>query len=164
MLFRFFKIINQLKFYFNYEKYVSKYEKHNIKKFNNHNKKEKKILLEFFPSWSSQITFSYLTNVLAKKYDAEIITYLPEDKSFIKKNLYKLFFKFNFFYFKIMKSYGVNKILFPKIINFNNKKYKIDKLYKLKNKQNILDIKINGVLIGDLIYDGYLKKKKNFYN
>ena len=61
--------------------------------------------------------------------------------------------------FGIYKSFGVSDFIRPKI----NQKYKYDvenTLLKIKklNKSDILSFKLNGVEVGDLLYDTYIKK------
>ena len=68
---------------------------------------------------------------------------------------------FNLKRFGIYRSFGVKEIIRPNISNFDEEKSKkyFKKIYsKLKNKADILDIEIDNILIGDLIYDTYLKK------
>ena len=63
--------------------------------------------------------------------------------------------------FGIYRSFGVKNIFKPQVKN--NIKTKIDKPLKLifdkiKNKEDVLKIKFDNILVGDLIYDTYLKK------
>ncbi len=145
-----FKIQNIWKFYF-----------HNKNKFHNTNIKKKNIiLLESFYYYPSLIAFSYITNVLKNKFDADLYTYEPRLKSSYSRirenfNLNKLIIN------TLFKSFGVKKKIFPKLLSKNSdesQKY-FKKIYKsLKNKNDILKIKIKKVYVGDLIYDEYLRQ------
>lgn len=147
---------------------INKFVKHNKalfykKKSENNNK----ILIEF-NGWShAHIWGSYLANSLAQKYNSSISAF--EGYTLISSHLSLNFFqkiKFllakNFFgkYYKIYKSFGVNSFFRPKITKkievLTLRKFK--KLKKIKTKNQILNIKINNIIIGDLVYDTYLKK------
>lgn len=141
-------------------RYILKFYFHNKNKFYNSSTKYKNIiLLESFYYYPSLIAFSYITNVLKKKFDADIYTYEPrlKDKfSIIKEN-----FNFNNLIFNILfKSFGVKKKIVPKLslrnVKESHKYFKI--IYNsIKNKNDVLKIKIKGVYLGDLIYDEYLR-------
>ena len=64
--------------------------------------------------------------------------------------------------FGIYKSFGVKEIISFKqrdYIFLNARKEVLKQKKKLKSKKDILKIKKNGIYLGDLIYDTYLKKK-----
>ena len=64
--------------------------------------------------------------------------------------------------FGIYKSFGVTRIFWPKINKIINiKAYEEFRKYnhKVKSKEDLENYKIKNILIGDLIYDSYLKKK-----
>ena len=144
-----------------------KFIKHNLKLFNNnHYKGNGKILIEF-NGWSqAHIWMSYLANCLSKKHNSSLCVYEGYTliSSPLKFNLFKKI-KFtlakNFFgkYFKVYKSFGVNEFIRPKISLAIEKKSfaEFKKIRKIKSKKNILNFKINKILLGDLIYDTYLK-------
>ena len=63
----------------------------------------------------------------------------------------------------IYKSFGVKEFLFPKvnnkISNLTNSNYL--RIYKkIRTKEDILDIAIDKIKLGDLIYDSYLTRNK----
>lgn len=155
---------------------------HHFKKIINHNNKyfkhenlilkKNKILVEF-NGWSiAHITTSYLSKVLSKNLKSQIVAYegYTGISAPIKLSLYqraKYFFSKNFFgkYYKVYKSFGVSYFIRPEI-NFSSNidlDLKIKKIIdKIKNKEKLLRLKINNILIGDLIYDTYLKIKRTY--
>lgn len=122
-----------LKYFFFNKKIFKSYESDNI------------ILLEANELYTSHIGYSYFTNVLAKKYNAKIISYFPIFKNFFKRLT-------NLKIFLIYKSFGVSDFLF-----YKKKKIKFD--YNFRSRKEIINFKINDILIGDLIYDSYLKER-----
>ena len=147
-----------------YRKYQIKYLDHLHKVFKKDNSQNKKnlILLELYPSWISIISFTYLTFVLSRKYNAKTILYLPIRPSKFKIFYYKFLKKFNFSYLKIESFYSNEKLLIPDLDKASRCKSYFAKIKKIKNKSDILKIKFEGILIGDLIYDGYLKKHETY--
>lgn len=142
----------------------------NSQKFINHNKTmikipdtfatKKKVLFEYTENKALITAYSYFAQVLNKNYKYEMITYKLFEESKV----------FNFLE-KIIKpsvskefaSFGIFKNINP-IENYSIKK-KAKYLYKkkikiLNKKKDIEKIKIEGILIGDLLYDAYLKKNK----
>jgi len=108
---------------------------------------------------------SYITNVLALKYSANIYAfpgyvtnkYTLDWKSKIKFCVANLIPVKQFL---IYVSFGTRKFFYPKINNYETtialKIYK-KKLNTLKKLEDICKIKINDIYVGDLIYDSYLK-------
>ena len=136
--------------------------KHNKKIFPHNKKKENKILVEYFEYAPVIVPFSYIANVLAEKYNAEIIGYKNFNRNFLSKIkilLQKIWFLSNW---NIYRSFGVKKLIDPKLNKLLT--LKSEKLYKqvikkIKDKKDVLDIEINKINIGDLIYDDYLREK-----
>ena len=135
-----------LKFYF-----------HSKKVFENKSKNSKKIIMiETNRIYASHISYGYLLNSLLNKHDCQIGLFKATIfKNSIIKYLHILCYKLNIFQYSSYKAFGKNKFIFyeqPK------KKYKIQSIFKkIKNKNDLLLLKIDGVLIGDLIYDSYLR-------
>ena len=148
------------------------------KKIINHNKRifkdfdikidnESKILVEFNNFISNHIGFSYLANSLKKKYKSNIVGYFgnsllvnPLKQDFISK--IKIFIGKNIGinFFSIYKSFGTKDFYFPESnIDFSKKKTKIYKNFisKVTNLYKLEKFKINNVLVGDLLYDTYIK-------
>ena len=61
-------------------------------------------------------------------------------------NLYKNFFR-------------TKTILYPRIKTKKNKKDIIKILKKIKSKNDLVNLKINNIWVGDLFYDNYLRSK-----
>lgn len=128
----------------------------------------KKIILVEFHNWKFQyITYFFLLKVLKKKNDVveSFITF----PSFLTDSRFKRFtdsikiFLGNIFLFKsfgFVKSIGINKIFKPKIQKKHVYK-SLDFLKKFSKKKStrerIINLKINNVHVGDIIYDSYLK-------
>lgn len=121
--------------------------------FNNHKKNENVILIEIFDHPSSQVTYSYFSNILSKLNNAKIVSIFPRKVS-LKNYLYNFLSPFS--PFAIQKSYGSTKIIRPKY----NKKISHNIYQKIKTKKDVIKISINKIYIGDLIYDEYLAKYK----
>ena len=149
--------------------YLSRKEfiKNNKSVFFNKDKKNSKILVEFNAYHPVHIAISYLANVIAKKNKSEINAFYNYSllTSPIKNTIFNEFkWKIgNFFSLKnfgIYRSFGVKKIFKPTLSLENegvSEKY-FNKIYsKIKNKEDVLKIKFDGILVGDLIYDTYLK-------
>ena len=99
---------------------------------------------------------------MSRKYNAKTILYLPIRPSKFKIFYYKFLKKFNFSYLKIESFYSNEKLLIPDLDKASRCKSYFAKIKKIKNKSDILKIKFEGILIGDLIYDGYLKKHETY--
>ena len=141
-----------------YHKYL--YISFNKKIFLNLNKKKKKnkILVEFFNYYPSIIVFSIFSNFLAKFFNAEIQFYIPRFinfKTYLKILLSKIFFLSNI---RIYNSFGAKKLIIPKFyVSIDSKEIYKNILNKIKNKNDVLNIKIKDIPVGDLIYDEYLR-------
>ncbi len=158
----------------------------NFYKFSAHNKKlfstpikkigkKKVIFVEFNRMASSIISYSYLTNILSKKYKSQIIAYrLTAKKNLLKDFLWKIASKIRIFNtFQVYQSFGVKDFFNPHtyFIKSDNLR-KISKIKKkVHSKKDLLNLKIDNIYIGDLIYDSYLRnylkatinfKDKNF--
>ena len=134
----------------NYKK-ILKYIKFNkllFKKKSNHESSDI-ILVEVNDIYPSIISYSMLSNYLAKKYKSKIIGYKIYDNNLFVKIL-------NYFspisLSNIYKSFGVSEIFTPV-----KKKEKIIR-YKFSSKKDLLEFKKDNIKIGDLIYDSYLRK------
>ena len=148
---------------------------HYQKKFINHNqifKKKKqhsknKILVEFNGWQPFHLTNSYLLNVLKEKNNAEIIAYenysllLPKKQSILNKAKWHIGSKFKIKTFKIYDSFGASKFIKPDFSKeIKNKTFYTfnNNILKIKSLRDLENFKCNSILIGDLLYDSYLKK------
>lgn len=134
--------------------------KHNRKiwgAFRQQGKEKAEVLFELNGMSSAIIAYSYLANNLAEKYQARIVAY-SEYNAIGWKWLFQKIFKNNTK--KIFKSFNVRGF-----VNLSlNRTQKIeasvlfDEVYpQLKTKNDVEQLIINGVLIGDLVYDTYLR-------
>lgn len=113
------------------------------------------VLFELNGMNTSLIASSYLANVLCKKYHSKLVGYSlnePTWKSFfgLLKRTYEMVFS----------SFGMSKILYTKLNRRQKEKSMMlfNEVFALLNtKTDIEDITIDGILIGDLIYDSYLR-------
>ena len=121
-----------------------------------------KVLIELNDAHSNHIAYSYFANVLSKKYSAEICGYSVSSADTIKEKIRWIISKFlNLRVFAVYRSFGANSFIIPKlgILGKISAWQTYRKIYKeIKTKRDIENIAINGVLIGDLIYDSYLRK------
>ena len=133
----------------------------------NNNKKE--IILLEFSNWSiNHLCSAYVCDILSKKYKATIESFpsYPLTTVALEQNILQIFFwwlgnLFSLKTFGIYKSLGARNIFWPKI-NDDIKKKAISEFRqykkKIKSNESLQNYKINDILIGDLIYDSYLKK------
>tara|TARA_Y100000590_G_scaffold470631_1_gene667190 strand:+ start:3339 stop:4940 length:1602 start_codon:yes stop_codon:yes gene_type:complete len=150
--------------YYKYQSNFSRHTKKNFKSIKVNQNKKKIVLLEYYPNWASHISFNYLITLLCQKYNSTPIVYLPIQASFLKKILYFLLLKLNLSHFKILNSYNINNMIVPSSNNFENYKFKklYSKIKKLKDKSQVVRLKLYGITVGDLIYDGFLKKYNEY--
>ena len=143
---------------------------------------ESKILLEFNAFHSYHVPVAYFSNFLKNKFQSELVGYFnykilssPFEENFLNKLKWIIGNKFNLKNFSIYRSFGVNEIIKPKLKKSDYKSAKkqfIQIKNNIKTKSDILNIEINNIKIGDLIYDTYLKTKykptveldKDFFN
>ena len=143
-----------------------KFVLHNYKIFNKNNLDNQKniILVEYNRLASSILSYSYLSNVLQEKFRANIYAYrITAKKNSLKDLLWKILSKLYFFNtFHIYKSFGVNNFICPNDLVLEKKIIKkINKIIKsTANKKDLLNLSIDNIYIGDLIYDSYLMNYK----
>tara|TARA_B100000902_G_scaffold397782_1_gene462568 strand:- start:445 stop:2094 length:1650 start_codon:yes stop_codon:yes gene_type:complete len=158
--------LKNLFIYFRYKRF----NKLHFKK-NNFPNSENLILIEFNRFKTFHVSVAIIANILAKKFKANMACY-PEisfhkcvdGKQTLKNKLF--FFLGNILKtkdFGIFYSFGVKKIFnVPVNSPYYEEALRIKKRYikKIKTKDNLLKFKLNNILIGDLIYDSYLKYYK----
>ena len=132
------------------------------------NKKKSIILTEFGNASFNHIASAYLCDVISKKYNAKIVAYPGYqllssnlNLNFIQKFRWKVGNLFSIKSFGIHNSFGVTNIFWPETNNEMNLKAikelnRYDKT--IRSKSDLENYKINDILIGDLIYDSFLKK------
>lgn len=133
-------------------------------KFENYDCISKEIILVEFNGWQPfHIASLYLINILRKKYKCKVMAYQNFDllnfnkQNFLDKLRWHFGSKIKLKTFGIYNAMGVNsffKSKKKKISNFLLKK----ELKKIKSLSDLEKYKYKNILIGDLIYDSYLKK------
>ena len=149
-------MLDKLKSFF----YLWTYYFHNKKNFKKKSYGDSIVLVENNALCDSHIVYSYLANILSEKFNSRIISYNPNffTNPFRKFIYYiKIFFLVSFKF--IYSSFGVEKNILPKNCD---KKLILEKFNevknKLKNKSDVYDISLENINVGDLIYDGFLRK------
>ena len=147
-----------------------KYKKFNFENFSRLNFSKKFVMVEFNAFNESHVCQSLLANFLAKKNNLNIIGYFnycilsaPLKSTFVQNIKWKLGEFLNYKNHGVYKSFGCSKIIRPLINKKNETKVKklTKKIFsKLENKSEILKIKIDKILIGDLLYDTFLKSNQ----
>ncbi|WP_321777735.1 hypothetical protein [Sulfurimonas sp.] len=148
-------------------KYYAYYLDNMTKLFINHNRKvwkilnnkeknlDGEILFELNGMHSAAIASSYLANALSEKYQSKIVGY------YLSKPNWKTLYGFlKRVYEKVYASFGMSKIVYTKLDkSLQSESYTLyEKVYtSLNTKRDVENITIDGVLIGDLIYDSYLR-------
>lgn len=127
-------------------------------------KKKAVVLFELNGMCSEHIAYSYLSNILANAHQAAISAYSPlYHESLVKRINFRIKSLFKLNEFGIYKSFGTEEF-FEIAVNKRQKLRAKDMLIecnsKLHSKSDIERMEIDGVLVGDLIYDSYLMNKK----
>ena len=124
-----------------------------------YNKNKAEVLCEFNSMHSSIIAYSYLSNLLLKKYQAKIVVFSEPSISWIKNVLHKIISsKLE----QIYKSFNTSEFI---VISISRKQEQevatiFNNIYhKLQSKRDVENITIDGIHIGDLIYDTYLRSE-----
>ncbi len=120
------------------------------------------ILCEFNNNSSNHVAFSYLINELKKQYNYKCLAYQNvESLSLIHKIKFYLQKYLNYQNFSIYKSFNVDDFFLisnnKDIIYKSNLKYQ-EIINLIKSKNDLLNLRIEDIPVGDLIYDSYLKR------
>ena len=115
------------------------------------------ILVDFFDWYPWILLWSIFSNKLSQKYKAKICYYyFPLYKSILSNNHFFLRVRK-----KIYNSFNAHEILNE--LNFtSNKNYNLDYNEIIKSKNDLIRFKYKGIVIGDLIYDSYLRSTYSF--
>ena len=147
------KVFDQIK---NLESFynISKHNKKYFKEFEKYSNKRNKnvIFIELYGDCSGLVAFSYLANLLAKKHDARIIAVMfMLSTSKFHRFAHYVAEKFSLSNYSVYKSFNCKKFIrvLPEL--------KIKTEIHIKDKNEILKLKYKNVLVGDLIYDSYLR-------
>lgn len=138
---------------FNNSIYKIKFCKFNEKLFTKKSKKINSndiILVEVNNIFSSIISYSLVVNTLSSLHNSRIVGYNIYKKNVIKKIIQNLS---PFSIKKIYKSFGVDEVI---DINYKNE---LEYEAYFKNKSQLLEFSLDGIKLGDLVYDSYLRTK-----
>jgi len=122
------------------------------------------IMMELNGMHSAHIAYSYLGNVMADKYGAQIKAYTPRHPKSRARGLIaevKAFLGFE--PYSVYGSFGVNEFIRIKLDNKQKWRAKLlfkGLLPKIREKRDVENLRVDGVWIGDLIYDTYLMSFK----
>jgi hypothetical protein len=132
--------------------------------------KESFILVEFNNWCSNHVVLPSILTALKNKFNSKILSYpgylLDSSDIFLNFISRVKWFLGNFFLMKkfgVYNSLDIDTVFWPdfKKKHLLNGSVKLDKiLRKIRSRQDLLLLTLNGIKVGDLIYDGYLKKYK----
>lgn len=160
------KLNNYLKEFY----YRKKLKKKNISHFLRHNLNLQKtqVLVEFNAFHNFHVSSSYLVNFLKEKHHSKIVAFFNYtilssnlDQTIFSKIKWHISKNLGFKNFGVYKSFGTESFIKPSLSKTQKQKQEINfrKIKKkIKNKKDVLNLKIEGIYIGDLVYDTYLKK------
>lgn len=154
-------ISNKLRSYI-LDKSSRRFIKHNKKvwsAFKPQGKKTPEVLFELNGMGSAIIAYGYLANILSEKFQARIVAFSESKTSGWKSIIRRVFESNNK---KIYRSFNVNKFIEVSLDKEKKKKASVlfNKVYpQLKTKSDIERLTIDGSLIGDLVYDTYLRRE-----
>lgn len=158
------RVIRKLKSY-RADQFTRDFIKHNLRCFNiggkAGNNRVPEVLFELNWLHSSHIACSYLANVLARKYEARITAYaITGALSFWRSFEWKLSQIFSLRDFAIYRSFGALSFFRPVVSPSQRERARHlanQILSELKTKSDIEAILVDGIWLGDLIYDSYLR-------
>ena len=122
----------------------------------------KEILIEINSIPSNIIVTPYLASNLSRIYDARLTCYKISSKiDFFSRILFFIRILLNIGNINLYKSFGVkNFLLFNNNLDIRSN-YLLENIFnKVQNKIQLEKLEINKILVGDLIYDSYLKDNK----
>jgi hypothetical protein len=122
---------------------------------------ENKVLVEVNSMCSSHQSYAYLCNILSDKYNAKICGYDADLYNNLYERLASILGKiFNLGQYCVYRSFGVNSYVDAEIKSHSKAAILIydEIIPNLKRKEDALAISISGIVLGDLIYDSYLRR------
>ena len=121
----------------------------------NDKNRKSEILVELYSVDQTILAFSYAANILANLHRSKIVSFTISARSDLF--LFLRYRRIN----KIYQSFNVNSRFNLKLSKSieNNSEIFFNSIYKkLKNKYDVLNIKIHGDIIGNEIYEAYLRR------
>ena len=146
---------------------LKKYINHNNHIFKKNEYKNQIFLVEFNGWQGIQIAFSYLINFFSQNKKCKIIAFNSynlfehNEESLLNKIKWNIGKFFKIKNFGVYASFGVSDFIKPKYDSSikNHSLKKVKQFYKEeKNLKDLESFCVEGIWIGDLIYDSYLKK------
>ena len=153
---------------------ISNFKRLNKKIFKNDNRKDNGIILVEFNAFQGLHTnLSYLSNYFSNYFSAKIFAHYnyslvssPLNHSFLNKVKRTLGIFLNLKTYSIYKSFNVEKFIYPNVSSQIKDKaeFKYKEIKKnIIEKEDILNIEIDNIKLGTLIYDGYKIYNKEPY-
>lgn len=122
------------------------------------------VLLEFTGMHSAHIAYSYLANVVAREHGAAIRAYMPRVYAAPPQRFFSMVKRLlKVKEIGVYASFGSD--LDPHVVLTSEQTARADLLFDqlysgLATKDDIVDLNVNGVWIGDLVYDSFLMDRK----
>ena len=134
--------------------------KHNKSLFKKSQNKDNQILVELNNMQPNYKAISHFSKVLSEIHNSELVGYDPRIKF---SKLEKL--KSHIINFKskiIFKSFGINKFLDTDVSDYKTLAYKLTNktMTEINSKTDLINLTVDGIWVGDLIYDQYLASFK----
>lgn len=138
------------------DRFENNFIRHNKVLFDNPQNKDDQILIEITSMQPNHIAISHFLKVFSKVHDTQFVGYQTR----IHFNLLNKFksYIFNLKTKKIYKSFGINKFLNSNVSNYKNiANHLTNKLMsEINSKSDLINLIVDDVWVGDLIYDQYL--------
>ena len=118
--------------------------------------KKSQILVELYSVDQTILAFSYFSNILAKKKKSEIVSFSTSRRSYL---LLSIFYRR---IFKIYESFNSKKHISTNFHFYLSDRQSLifnDILANLKSKSDVLNISIDNIVIGNEIYEAYLRER-----
>lgn len=134
--------------------------KHNKSLFSISQNKDNQILVEVNNMQPNHKAISHFSKVLSEIHNAELVGYDPRIKFSTLEKLKSHIIKFKSK--KIFKSFGINKFLNNNVSDYKTLAYKLTNkiMTEINSKTDLVNLTVDGIWVGDLIYDQYLASFK----
>ena len=138
------------------DRFENNFIRHNETMFDNSQNKVDQILIEMTSMQPNHIAISHFLKVFSNVHDAQFVGY-QKDVSLNLLNKFKSYI-LNLKTKKIYKSFGVNKFLNPNVSNYKNLANHLTNklLSEINSKSDLINLIVDDIWVGDLIYDQYL--------
>jgi len=138
------------------DRFENNFIRHNEAMFDNSQNKVDQILIEMTSIQPNHIAISHFLKVFSKVHDAQFVGY-QKDVSLNLLNKFKSYI-LNLKTKKIYKSFGVNKFLNSNVSNYKNLANHLTNklLSEINSKSDLINLIVDDIWVGDLIYDQYL--------